>query len=211
MSGLIYKITTMQEEVEKYEMMRKSFPSIYKGSEKPGATVEENIFEIHKSDAIFIRKIGDYEHTPFKINDNGNWIDLKASQTVTLKKGERTKIPLGIAMKLPDGCEAHLAPRSSTCDKFKIMQTNSVGVIDNSYSGNNDEWKMPVIAVEDTMIYAGDRIAQFRLMPTMEAMFNNTSGAFPMANFSTDRCLYIIFTDDLMSEDRGGFGSTGVN
>ena len=97
-----------------------------------------------------------------KIN-KGDWIDLRSAETIHLKKGEFHLIPLGVGMKLPEGYEANIVPRSSTYKNFKILQTNCFAVIDNSYSGDSDEWKLPVIAMEDTVINKNDRICQFRI------------------------------------------------
>ena len=121
----------------------------------------------------------------------GDWIDLRAAQNVKMKKGEFTLIPLGIAMELPGGFEAHIAPRGSTFKNFKIIQANSVGVVDESYKGDNDQWFYPVIALEDTVIHKNDRIAQFRIMMIQ-----------PELNF--------IEVKTLVNEDRGGHGSTGI-
>lgn len=121
----------------------------------------------------------------------GDWIDLKAAESVCLGFGEFSLISLGISMKLPDGYEAHLAPRSSTYKNFGIIQVNSVGVIDNSYSGTNDIWRLPVLAMRDTRIHKGDRICQFRIMKKQ-----------PEIEF--------FVVDELDDESRGGFGSTGV-
>ena len=118
-----------------------------------------------------------------------DWIDLAAAETVTLKKGEFALIHLGVAMQLPQGYEAHLAPRSSTYKNFKVLQTNSVGVVDCSYCGPNDWWKLPVYATEDTTIEKGSRIAQFRVIENQ-----------PKLNF---------IESELTGEDRGGVGSTG--
>ena len=96
--------------------------------------------------------------------DKGDWIDLRAAEKVELKQGEFALISLGVSMKLPDGYEAHLAPRSSTFKTWGIIQTNSIGVVDNSYSGNNDIWKMPAYATRNTVINVHDRICQFRIM-----------------------------------------------
>lgn len=129
-----------------------------------------------------------------KVRANGDWIDLKANENVVVKAGKMELIPLGVAMKLPEGYEAHLAPRSSTFKKFGILQTNSVGVIDNSYSGPNDEWKFPAFnpGPVDLEIHKGERICQFRII---------------------ERQPEIEFVEDDLSDqsDRGGFGSTGVN
>ena len=123
-------------------------------------------------------------------NDNGNWTDLKASETIELKKDEFKLIPLGVGMILPDDYEAHIVPRSSTYKNFGIIQTNHCGIIDNSYSGDNDEWKFPAYALRDTIINKGDRICQFRIVekqPTLD----------------------IVVVDRLNDKDRGGFGSSG--
>ncbi len=125
------------------------------------------------------------------VEGKSDWIDLAAAETVTLKQGEFKLIHLGVAMELPEGYEAHIAPRSSTYKNFKILQTNSVGVVDRSYCGPNDWWKMAVYATEDTTINKGDRIAQFRIIENQ-----------PKLNF---------VESELTGKDRGGFGSTGKN
>lgn len=130
----------------------------------------------------------DLKHVEQK--DGGDWIDLRAAEEVELKKGDFALIPLGVSMKLPEGYEAHLAPRSSTFKNWGIIQTNSVGVIDNSYSGDNDEWKMPVYATKDTIVEKGDRVCQFRIMKRQ-----------PAIQFEE--------VEHLDGKDRGGFGSTG--
>ena len=126
------------------------------------------------------------------IDGKSDWIDLRASEDVVLKKGEFKLIPLGIAMELPNGYEAHVVPRSSTFKTWGILQANSIGIIDESYCGDNDIWKMPVYATRDTMIHKNDRICQFRIekhQPTIE--FEEV--------------------DTLGNEDRSGFGSSGKN
>lgn len=125
-------------------------------------------------------------------NDKGNWIDLRAAETVEMKQGEFKLIPLGVAMKLPEGYEAHVVPRSSTYKNFGIIQTNSVGIIDNSYCGNNDQWFFPAFALRDTVINKNDRICQFRIVESMEP-------------------ISFIPVKELKDKDRGGFGSTGTN
>lgn len=128
-----------------------------------------------------------------KVTDKGDWIDLRAAETVSLKAGESTTISLGVSMKLPENYEAHIVPRSSTYETWGIIQTNGKGVIDNSYSGNNDIWGMPVKADRDTIIKENDRICQFRIMERQP------------------KDLSLAETEDLGCEDRGGFGSTGTN
>jgi dUTP pyrophosphatase len=121
----------------------------------------------------------------------GDWIDLRASETIELKAGEYKLIPLGVAMKLPFGYEANVVPRSSTFKNFGIIQTNSLGVIDESYSGNNDQWFFPAYALRDTVINEDERICQFRIVKKM-----------PTFEFEE-----VEFLDD---SDRGGIGSTGT-
>jgi dUTP pyrophosphatase len=120
----------------------------------------------------------------------GDWIDLRCAKDIQLYKGEFYLIPLGVAMKLPDGYEANIVPRSSTFKKYGIIQTNSFGVIDNSYSGNNDQWFMPVYATQNIEIKKNDRICQFRINKIQ-----------PKIEFEV-----VEYLDDT---DRGGFGSTG--
>lgn len=124
-------------------------------------------------------------------NELGDWIDLKAGKTIHIRKGEYTNIPLGVAMKLPKGYEAHVLPRSSTFRKYHIFMTNSMGIIDNSYSGRNDEWCFPAYAVADTVIARGDRIAQFRIVRNQQE-------------------IELVEVEDLTDSDRNGFGSSGV-
>ena len=126
-----------------------------------------------------------------KVTSVGDWIDLYVSETVELHAGDFALIPLGVSMQLPAGWEARTAPRSSTFKRWGILQANSIGVIDNSYCGTNDEWKLPVYATRDTVIEKGDRICQFRI-------FENQ----PAIEFEE--------ADTLSDTDRGGFGSTGV-
>lgn len=122
----------------------------------------------------------------------GDWIDLRAAETVLLHKGDFALISLGVSMELPDGYEAHVVPRSSTFKKWGVLQTNSMGIIDNSYSGTNDIWRFPALAVRDTVINKNDRICQFRIVKRQ-----------PTVEFAE--------MDTLDAVDRGGFGSTGAN
>ena len=125
------------------------------------------------------------------IDGKSDWIDLRASEDVVLKKGEFKLIPLGIAMKLPEGYEAHVVPRSSTFKNFGVIMTNSVGIIDNSYCGDGDQWYFPALAIRDTEIHKNYRICQFRIMK------NQPKIEFDEVNY-------------LEASNRGGFGSTGV-
>ena len=123
--------------------------------------------------------------------DNGDWIDLRAAETVEMRAGEFKLIPLGVAMELPVGYEAHVVPRSSTYKNFGIIQTNHQGVIDESYCGDNDQWWFPAYALRDTVIHTNDRICQFRIMKKQpEIFFEN---------------VYV-----LGNKNRGGIGSSGV-
>ncbi len=135
-------------------------------------------------------KYFDNEIDKLKITDIGDWVDLRSAETVHLKKGEFHLIPLGIGMKLPKGYEANIVPRSSTYKNFKIIQTNCFAVIDNSYSGDSDQWFYPVVAMEDTIIHKNDRICQFRINEKM-----------PMVEFEE--------VEHLDEVSRGGLGSTG--
>ncbi len=124
------------------------------------------------------------------IDGKSDWVDLRSAEDVTLKKGEFKLIPLGIAMELPKGYEAHVVPRSSTYKNFGVIQTNHMGVIDETYCGDNDQWFMPVLAMRDTRIHVNDRICQFRIMEHQpELVFEET--------------------EILGHADRGGHGSTG--
>ena len=124
------------------------------------------------------------------IEGKSDWIDLRASEDVKLKAGEFKLIGLGVAMELPKGYEAHILPRSSTYKNFGIIQANHCGIVDNSYCGDNDMWRMPAIAMRDTEIHVNDRICQFRIFKNQpEIIFEET--------------------EHLNGNDRGGFGSTG--
>lgn len=120
----------------------------------------------------------------------GDWIDLRAGETVSLKKGDYYLIRLGVGMILPAGWEALVLPRSSTPQNFGIVVANSMGVIDNDYCGDGDEWRFPAIAVRDTTIRKGDRIAQFRIMENQPKLYFDT-------------------VSNLKANNRGGIGSTG--
>ena len=126
------------------------------------------------------------------VDGKSDWIDLRAAETVELKAGEFKLIPLGVAMQLPKGYEAHIVPRSSTFKNFGITQTNHQGVVDESYCGPNDQWYFPALASRDTIIHTNDRICQFRIMehqPKIEFVLSTLED----------------------NEDRNGIGSTGVN
>ena len=128
---------------------------------------------------------------PIKFIENkSDWYDLRSAEELELKAGEFKLIKLGIGIKLPAGYEAIVAPRSSTFKNFGIIQTNSIGVIDESYCGDNDQWMMPALAMRDTVIHKNDRICQFRII----------------AHQPTHTITTVTKLDD---KDRGGIGSTG--
>lgn len=125
------------------------------------------------------------------IDGKSDWIDLRAAETVEMKRGEFKLIPLGVAMALPKGYEAHIVPRSSTFKNFGIIQTNHMGVVDESYCGPNDQWFFAALAARDTIIHINDRICQFRIIehqPKIEFVIDSLEN----------------------NTDRGGHGSTGV-
>lgn len=128
--------------------------------------------------------------TPLEKISVGDWIDLRAAETVELKAGEYKAIPLGIGMILPDEYEAYVLPRSSTFKNFGVISPNSMGVIDNSYSGDGDEWHFLVYAVRDTKIMKNERICQFRIMRNQPTIM-------------------IRVVEKLRKISRGGIGSTG--
>ena len=120
----------------------------------------------------------------------GDWIDLRAAEEVHMKAGDFKLIPLGVAMELPEGHEALVAPRSSTFKNLGIMLANSIGIIDESYKGDGDEWHFPAYAVKDTVIHKDERICQFRIIEHQ-----------PM--------VLLKEVEHLGNGDRGGIGSTG--
>lgn len=121
----------------------------------------------------------------------GDWIDLRAGEDIYLERWQHKMIPLGVAMELPEGYEALIAPRSSTFKRYGIMLSNSIGIIDEAYKGDNDEWHFPAYAIRDTFIPKNSRICQFRIIAHQ-----------PMIN--------LVEVEMLGNADRGGLGSTGV-
>ena len=125
-----------------------------------------------------------------KLEQHGDWIDLKAAKDFHYHTGDSLMIPLGVAMKLPKGYEAHMLPRSSTFKRYGIIMTNSMGIIDEAYCGDDDQWHFPAYALRAGKICKGDRIAQFRVQKHQE-------------------CMKLVKVDALNNENRGGFGSSG--
>lgn len=143
-------------------------------------------------ETIIIKYLNDEIERLRYIDGKSDWIDLRAAEDTELKKGEFKLINLGVAMKLPKSYEAHIVPRSSTYKNFGIIQANHMGIIDESYCGDNDFWRFPAIAMRDTIIHKNDRICQFRIMKHQ-----------PFIEFEE--------VEILGEKDRGGFGSTGTN
>lgn len=127
---------------------------------------------------------------PLEMVENGDWIDLRVAEDVRMKAGEFRIISLGVSMKLPEGYEAHIVPRSSTFKVWGILQTNHMGVIDNSYCGDDDIWGFPALATRDVHIEKNSRICQFRLVKKMKKV-----------DFKT--------VNSLGNKNRGGWGSSG--
>lgn len=152
-------------------------------------------------------KIKRYNDVPVpKVIERGDWVDLTAAEDLHIDhKGGYARFSLGVAMQLPDGYEAILAPRSSTPKKFGIMVPNSFGIIDNSYNSNDDIWKMTAYCIKQggTDIHCGDRVAQFRIQLSQKAtMWQKIKWLFSSG-------IEFVDVEDLHNEARGGFGSTG--
>ena len=120
----------------------------------------------------------------------GDWIDLRCAESADMEAGQFRILSLGVSMKLPKGYEAHVVPRSSTFKKWGILQTNGIGIIDESYCGEDDVWKFPALAMRHTTIFKGDRICQFRIVKKM-----------PEVQFEE--------VERMKDKNRGGLGSTG--
>ena len=154
--------------------------------------IENNdVTDIAKNALTIKIKYFDNEIDKIKKINQGDLIDLRAAETVVMKAGDFALIPLGVGMKLPDGYKANVYPRSSTYKNFGIILANSVGQIDNSYSGDEDQWRFPAIALRDTVIHKNDRICQFEIQKGQ-----------PAIEFEED--------EHLDEHSRGGIGSTGV-
>lgn len=125
------------------------------------------------------------------INGKSDWVDLRSAEDVTMHAGEFRLIDLGISVQLPEGYEMLIAPRSSTFRNFGLIQTNSIGIVDESYCGDDDRLMFPCLAVRDTQIHVNDRICQFRIIEHQ-----------PQLSFEE--------VETLGNAARGGFGSTGV-
>ena len=179
-------VRTPITKTRKIHLCQECFENLYQlgGNKEMGNTSESvNIKVRYLSDQI--------EKLEYIGGEKSNWIDLRAAEEVELKAGEFKLIPLGVAMQLPDGYEALVVPRSSTYKTWGIIQTNHVGVIDEKYCGDNDQWFFPAYALRDTEIKVNDRICQFRIMEHQPAL-----------SFEE--------VPQLLDADRGGIGSTGI-
>lgn len=136
-------------------------------------------------------KMLDKEIEPPVMTEVGDWVDLRAAEEVIMFIGEYKAIRLGVAMELPEGYEAIIAPRSSTAKNFRIIMASSIGIVDECYNGNGDEWRFPALAIGSAHITKGERICQFRIVKHQPK-------------------LIFEVVDDLGHEDRGGLGSTGT-
>ena len=155
--------------------------------------LKENELKMIKAETIKIKYFTeDIAKLEYIGGNKSNWIDLRSAETIELKAGQFKLIPLGIAIKLPEGYEALVAPRSSTYKNFGIVQTNSIGLIDEPYCGNDDQWYFPALAIRDTVITVNDRICQFRIIEHQPTLTFNE-------------------VDKLDGENRGGIGSSGIN
>lgn len=173
---------------------------------------------------IFVKRFKNENGEPLvdfpKIVKKGDWIDLRSSKAVVLNapqagtlKGNTIKhrdvisdvtyIPLGVSMQLPDGFEAIVAPRSSTAEKMGIVLANGIGIIDNSYKGENDQWKFPAITLRKTSIAQNTRLCQFRIQ------LNQKATLWQKLKWLLSSSIELVEVDSLNNSDRNGFGSTG--
>lgn len=177
--------------VPQIKYMLEIVPTVIENSDESKETKEIEMNCNCKSKKEIKIKYFDSEIDKIQKIEKGDWIDLRAAETVEMKAGEFRLIKLGVGMKLPDGYEAHIVPRSSTFKNFGIIQTNHIGIVDSSYCGDNDQWLFPAYALRDTVIRKNDRICQFRIVEKQ-----------PKLNFEE--------VEHLEDTDRGGFGSTGT-
>lgn len=174
-----------QETVQRDETVQQK-----KTAHQDGTLQQEIREQVPEQETIRIKYHSDEIKKLEYIDGKSDWIDLRSAENVKMKQGEFRLVSLGVSMQLPKGYEAVIVPRSSTYKNFGIIQTNHMGVIDESYCGDKDIWRMPVLAMRDTQIQVNDRICQFRIQKHQ-----------PKLVFEE--------TDSLGSPNRGGFGSTG--
>ena len=148
-------------------------------------------------------KVKQFGENRIQIIDKGDWIDLRSTEKVEATGPSAMIIPLNVAMELPKGYEAIVAPRSSTYKHFKCIPQNGIGIIDNSYSGTNDQWKFPALFMEKSTVDVGQRVAQFRIQLSQKAtMWQKIKHLFSSG-------FEFVYVDVLNDKDRGGFGTTG--
>ena len=156
-----------------------------------------------------------------KVIKKGDWVDLATAEEVTLNapqagtlKGhdvkhrdvisEVTYIPLGVAMQLPKGFEAIMAARSSAPKKMGNMQANGIGVIDNTYCSDEDQWMFPAVTLRKTSLAVNTRLCQFRIQLSQKAtLWQKIKWLFTSG-------IEFVEVESLNNEVRGGLGSTGV-
>ena len=170
---------------DKVDTLGGTMDVVYRDEDMPKETVN-----IHEEDPVEIKVLYHADIDPLEVIEQGDWIDLRCAENVTMYPGESQLISLGVSIQLPEGYEAIVAPRSSAFKHFGITMTNSFGVIDNSYCGPNDIWRFPAYFTRGGIIPKNTRIAQFRIQRNQPKM-------------------KILTVDNLANADRGGFGSTG--
>lgn len=153
-----------------------------------------------------------------KVIKKGDWVDLATAEEVTLNapqagtlKGhdvkhrdvisEVTYIPLGVAMQLPKGFEAIMAARSSAPKKMGIMQANGIGVIDNTYCSDEDQWMFPAVTLRKTSLAVNTRLCQFRIQLSQKAtLWQKIKWLFTSG-------IEFVEVESLNNEVRGGLGT----
>ena len=178
---MVFRLLAKEEAAETFAYMNSDLRELLINS-LTDSELEEVMEEMYLDDTV--------ERLRY-IDGKSDWIDLRSAAEVVMAAGEFTMIPLGVALQLPEGYEAHIVPRSSTFKNFGIIQTNHTGVVDNSYCGPDDWWYMPAYALRDTVIHKNDRICQFRIVKNQPALVFDEVVA-------------------LEGKNRGGLGSTGV-
>lgn len=156
-----------------------------------------------------------------KIIKKGDWVDLMAAKECILEapqagtlKGSEAKhrdvvsdvsyIPLGVAIKLPEGYEAIMASRSSAPKKMGIMMANGIGVMDQSYCGDDDQWHFPAVTLRKTSIAQNTRLCQFRIQLSQKATLWQRIKWLFVSGIELEE------VQALGNENREGLGSTGI-
>lgn len=144
----------------------------------------DELVKIEKGDLIDLRV------SSIMVNKEDKTEELK-NNPIKYKAGDVVFIGLGFAMQMPKGYKANVYPRSSTFKNYGLILTNSVGQIDNTYQGNDDEWKVMLYALKDGEISYNDRVVQMEVVKAMPSKIR------------------ILAVDELIGSNRGGYGSTG--